>query len=154
LSAVSQESMHFYSAQRTAQFHLETFLQAAIAGATDSGRTGIACGVCRLRQRPRPKTIPPTPNNSRNGRARKMLRHGMLGKTASTIGVCALLLSAIAQPSQACTGIRLVAKDGTVVYARTLEFGIDLQSEVLMVPRGYARTGTTPDGKEGLKWKA
>ena len=22
-----------------------------------------------------------------------------------------------------------------------------------MVPRGYARTGTTPDGKEGLKWK-
>ena len=23
-----------------------------------------------------------------------------------------------------------------------------------MVPRGYARTGTTPDGKEGLKWKA
>jgi choloylglycine hydrolase len=27
-------------------------------------------------------------------------------------------------------------------------------SELLMVPRGHARTGTTPDGKEGLKWKA
>jgi choloylglycine hydrolase len=78
----------------------------------------------------------------------------MLRKAASTVGVCALLLSTIMQPTQACTGIRLVAKDGTVVYARTLEFGIDLQSEVLMVPRGYARTGTTPDGKEGLKWKA
>ncbi len=23
-----------------------------------------------------------------------------------------------------------------------------------MIPRGYARVGTTPDGKEGLKWKA
>jgi len=83
-----------------------------------------------------------------------MVRHGMLRKAASTVGVCAVLLSTIMQPTQACTGIRLVAKDGTVVYARTLEFGIDLQSEVLMVPRGYARTGTTPDGKEGLKWKA
>jgi choloylglycine hydrolase len=83
-----------------------------------------------------------------------MVRHGMLRSAASTIGACALLLSTIVQPTQACTGIRLVAKDGTVVYARTLEFGIDLQSEVLMVPRGYARTGTTPDGKEGLKWKA
>src|SRR5438128_4435036 len=24
----------------------------------------------------------------------------------------------------------------------------------MMIPHGYARTGTTPDGKEGLKWKA
>jgi choloylglycine hydrolase len=78
----------------------------------------------------------------------------MLRKAASAFAVCALLLGTAVHPSQACTGIRLVAKDGTVVYARTLEFGIDLHSEVLMVPRGYARTGTTPDGKEGLKWKA
>ena len=41
-----------------------------------------------------------------------------------------------------------------MVHARTLEFGTDLQSEILMVPRGYERTGTTPDGKNGLKWKA
>ena len=35
-----------------------------------------------------------------------------------------------------------------------MEFAIDILSEVMMVPRGYARTGTTPDGKKGLKWKA
>ncbi len=52
----------------------------------------------------------------------------------------------------ACTGIRLTAQDGSVVAARTLEFSIDLDSNVLVVPRGYARTGTTPDGEEGLKW--
>ena len=52
----------------------------------------------------------------------------------------------------ACTGIRLTAADGSIVAARTLEFSIDLDSNVLVVPRGYARTGTTPDGKEGLKW--
>src|SRR5271169_624112 len=58
------------------------------------------------------------------------------------------------QAADACTGIRLTAADGTVVHARTLEFGIDLHSDVVMVPRGYARTGTTPDGKEGLKWRS
>jgi hypothetical protein len=45
-----------------------------------------------------------------------------------------------------------VAADGTVVHARTLEFGVDLMLEIIIVPRGYARTGTTPDGKEGLRW--
>jgi choloylglycine hydrolase len=56
--------------------------------------------------------------------------------------------------SQSCTGIRLIAGDGTVVYARTLEFGTDLDSDVIMVPRGYARTGTTPEGENGLKWSS
>jgi choloylglycine hydrolase len=67
---------------------------------------------------------------------------------------CALLLSLGFQSAQACTGIRLVAADGTVVYARTLEFAVDINSEVIMVPRGYARTGSTPGGTAGLKWKA
>ena len=66
---------------------------------------------------------------------------------------CVLLLGLVFQSAHACTGIRLVAADGSVVYARTLEFAVDIHSEVIMVPRGYARTGSTPDGKEGLKWK-
>jgi len=55
--------------------------------------------------------------------------------------------------ANACTGIRLIAEDGTVVHARTLEFEVDLQSNVIVIPRGYARTGTAPDGKKGLEWK-
>src|SRR5712692_11741898 len=62
--------------------------------------------------------------------------------------------SLLAPTVQACTGIRLIAEDGTVVHARTMEFAIDIHSDVMMIPRGYARTGTTPDGKEGLKWTA
>jgi choloylglycine hydrolase len=72
-------------------------------------------------------------------------------KVLSSVLSAALFAGSVAQ---ACTGIRLTAADGTVVHARTLEFGIDLQSDVIMIPRGYSRTGTTPDGKEGLKWKA
>jgi choloylglycine hydrolase len=74
-------------------------------------------------------------------------------KVLAVLASCALLLSIGFQSALACTGIRLVAADGAVVHARTLEFGLDLQSEVIMVPRGYARTGSTPDGKEGLKWR-
>lgn len=55
--------------------------------------------------------------------------------------------------ADACTGIRLIADDGTVVRARTLEFEVDLQSNVIVIPRGYSRTGSTPDGKKGLVWK-
>ena len=56
--------------------------------------------------------------------------------------------------AEACTGIRLIAADGTVVHARTLEFAVDLHSDVLVSPRGYARVGATPDGRDGLEWKA
>jgi choloylglycine hydrolase len=75
-------------------------------------------------------------------------------KAVSIAGAGALFLGSIVPSAQACTGIRLMAGDGTVVHARTLEFGLDLHSDAMMFPRGYARIGTTPDGKEGLKWKA
>jgi len=68
------------------------------------------------------------------------------------VAACALLLAIAPQYALACTGIRLIAEDGTVVHARTDEFGVDTQSEVIMIPRGFARTGTTPDGANGLKW--
>jgi len=68
----------------------------------------------------------------------------------TAVAICSLLGNA----GHACTGIRLIAEDGTVVHARTMEFAIDIHSDVIMVPRGYSRVGTTPDGKEGLKWKA
>jgi choloylglycine hydrolase len=82
-----------------------------------------------------------------------MAENQNLKKIASAIGIFAMLLSSVIQPVQACTGIRLIAVDGTVVHARTMEFAIDIHSDVMMVPRDYSRTGTTPDGKEGLKWK-
>ncbi len=68
------------------------------------------------------------------------------------LAAAAMLGLVIAPPAQACTGIELIAADGTVVHARTLEFGIDLMSNVIMVPRGYSRTATTPDGKPGKTW--
>ena len=54
----------------------------------------------------------------------------------------------------ACTGIMLKAKDNTVVYGRTMEWGaFDLNSRVAVVPREYSFTGQTPDGFNGRQWK-
>src|SRR5216117_2297157 len=78
----------------------------------------------------------------------------MKNQMRKTLIVAAAFCWLLAPAVQACTGIRLIAGDGTIVHARTMEFAIDIHSDVMMVPRGFARTGTTPDGKEGLKWKA
>ena len=68
------------------------------------------------------------------------------------VGTLAAAL-AFAPVAQACTGIRLVAKDGGVVAARTLEFGFDLHSEVMVVPAGTTLTGSLPDGGKGISYK-
>lgn len=56
-------------------------------------------------------------------------------------------------PLDACTGIKLTPKDGSIIHGRTLEFGVQVDSSVSVVPRGYAFTGTTPQGP-GLTYKA
>lgn len=65
---------------------------------------------------------------------------------------CLAAVLAFAPMAQACTGIRLVAKDGGVIAARTLEFGFNLYSEVMVVPAGTALTGTLPDGGKGISY--
>lgn len=54
--------------------------------------------------------------------------------------------------ASACTGIRVIAADETVIRARTMEFGVDTQSNVILVPRGLARTATAPNGAKGKAW--
>lgn len=68
------------------------------------------------------------------------------------ISAALALAVAMAPVAQACTGIQLTAKDGGVVAARTLEFGIDPKSEAMVVPAGTAITGTLPDGGKGISY--
>ncbi|MCT4645964.1 MAG: choloylglycine hydrolase family protein [Carboxylicivirga sp.] len=64
-----------------------------------------------------------------------------------------LLITSLATEALACTGIRLIAKNGDVVYGRSMEWGaFDLNSRVAIVPRGYTFTGLTPDGQNGMKY--
>ncbi len=56
--------------------------------------------------------------------------------------------------AMACTGISLTAKDGSVVVARTLEFGLDLQSQISVIPQGTTLTGTLPNDAKGITYTA
>lgn len=57
--------------------------------------------------------------------------------------------------ANACTSFVLAAKDGSYVYGRTMEFSLPMHSQLMVIPRGHAITGTGPDGKAGtgLAWK-
>src|SRR6266513_2265670 len=70
---------------------------------------------------------------------------------ATAVAICSLHTHA----ANACTGITLKAKDGAIVFARTLEWGsFDLHSRVVIVPRGRDYTSATAPGKPGHTWKA
>jgi choloylglycine hydrolase len=78
-----------------------------------------------------------------------------------TISKWRVIYAAIAVPAllwsgrqlTACTGITLRAMDGTVVFGRTLEWGsFDLKSRLVIIPRGFKFSASTPDGKPGMTW--
>jgi choloylglycine hydrolase len=53
----------------------------------------------------------------------------------------------------ACTGITIRPKDGSIIFGRTLEFAMDLKSNIIVVPRDKDYVGTTSSGQPGLQWK-
>lgn len=68
----------------------------------------------------------------------------------------AALVTMGVQRVEACTGITLKAKDGTMVLARTIEWGgTNLNSRYVIVPRGHTERSYTPDGAmNGLQFTA
>ena len=63
-------------------------------------------------------------------------------------------LMAFAAPVQACTSLLLKAADGAPIYARTMEYAISVQPDIVVIPRNYDYVGTRPAGMQGIKWKA
>jgi choloylglycine hydrolase len=71
----------------------------------------------------------------------------MLRRAVATL--CAGLMAAT--PTLACTDVRLIAGDGSPFTVRTMEFALDLGSQLQIVPRGAEVTSPAPTG-DGLKW--
>lgn len=58
-------------------------------------------------------------------------------------------------PTGACTGITLKSKDGATVVARTIEWGgSNLNSQYVIVPRGYTERSYVPGGTDGMAFTA
>lgn len=76
-------------------------------------------------------------------------------KNRLLLTVCLSLGLLFAGNAEACTGITLVAKDSSRVVARTIEWGgSDLNSRYVIVPRGFEQQSYTPQGVNGMKFKA
>jgi choloylglycine hydrolase len=75
--------------------------------------------------------------------AQRAARLGLLASVSFS-----LLVSPVAA-ARACTSVLLPAGDGGYVYGRTLEFGLQLKSQLMIIPRNLVMTGTGPDGKFG-----
>ncbi|MBB3697570.1 linear amide C-N hydrolase [Flammeovirga yaeyamensis] len=74
-------------------------------------------------------------------------------KISSIIGLCLMLL--VNSTIFACTGIRLIAEDGSVRYGRTMEWGsFDIHSQVAFIPKGFQFKGLTPEGQNGKVYTA
>lgn len=58
----------------------------------------------------------------------------------------------IAGAALACTDFQVKAKDGSVVIGRSMEFAIDLRSEVVAFPRGLKYTSVNEKGVKGISW--
>ena len=76
-------------------------------------------------------------------------------KLSKIVSVVLIAAFAIAPAiSNACTSFILKNKDGSIVYARTIEFAMDLPMKIALYPRNYQFKGTGPDGVagSGLHW--
>ncbi|MEI7501166.1 MAG: linear amide C-N hydrolase [Bacteroidota bacterium] len=52
----------------------------------------------------------------------------------------------------ACTIFRLRAKDGSMMVTRSMEFGVDLRYDIIVVPRNKKYASPFATGTNGLKW--
>ncbi len=54
--------------------------------------------------------------------------------------------------STACTEVRVKAKDNSTVIGRSMEFAQEVNSNVIVQPRGQKRTSKLADGSPGMSW--
>ncbi|MCX7423872.1 MAG: choloylglycine hydrolase family protein [Planctomycetia bacterium] len=73
---------------------------------------------------------------------------------ATAILAIAAIIAFGSSNAPACTGITIKPKDGSIIFARTMEFAVDPQSNIIVVPRGKESVGSTPSDKPGLRWKS
>lgn len=71
--------------------------------------------------------------------------------TVYALAILVILISARAD-SRACTETRIISKDGACVIGRSMEFAQDVNSNVIVQPRGQERDSKLPGDKDGMKW--
>ncbi|MBX9772749.1 MAG: choloylglycine hydrolase family protein [Candidatus Obscuribacterales bacterium] len=68
--------------------------------------------------------------------------------------VCCLALLASTVPAFACTDFQIKTKDGSVIIGRSMEWAVDMKSQLRVHARAEDRTSRSPDGKPATKWQS
>ena len=66
--------------------------------------------------------------------------------------IAATFMSSSLAPAEACTRALYVAKDGTVIVGRSMDWGEDMMSNMWVLPRGMKRDGR--GGKNTISWES
>ncbi len=77
----------------------------------------------------------------------------MIFRLFFTAALAAVLSLACAGPTRACTGVEVKTTDGTVIFARTMEVGLELKSNLLFFPRGQKFASDLGNGLTGKAWQ-
>ena len=66
--------------------------------------------------------------------------------------IAAVVVAAVPPPVAACSRVLYVAKDGTVITGRSMDWGEDMRSNMWVLPRGMKRDGM--GGKNTVTWES
>ncbi len=72
--------------------------------------------------------------------------------TAAALLSLFVILSSLPLPSRACTEVRIKANDGSIVIGRSMEFAQEINSNVVLQPKGQTNVSELPGGKKGIEW--
>ena len=86
---------------------------------------------------------------------RKKRKKIIMKKTLPFLLLVTILLMAVLSSADACTSFLLKAKDGSIIYGRTLEWGaFDAKSDLILIPRNFEFTSELGGGIKGTTWKS
>jgi len=80
------------------------------------------------------------------------MRTNRFCRSAAAMLVTAALVCTGPAPAEACTRALYVAKDGTVIVGRSMDWGEDMMSNMWVLPRGMKRDGR--GGKNTISWQS
>ncbi len=75
-------------------------------------------------------------------------------KKSVAIAIFITLITASASGiAGACTAFTVTAADGTRICTRAMEFGVNLQNSIVVVPRSLTYASPALDSTNGIKWQ-
>ncbi len=81
------------------------------------------------------------------------MKHRITSIIAATMALAYLTAATTVSTASACTDFKVESTDGNVVAARSMEWGADLKSRIVVHSRGEEKLSKTPAGADGMRWK-